>query len=139
MDRIHDGARTRLVKAVMRYQVKVHRTDRVGWAHQRNLLGLGQVAQIEKSEFSEPHQDSGGTRIFRFVHGPLWLGGAVRIRHWPDARNVTDVLTVGSQHDNVEPGNIDGVAGMDDAARLALNGFQDVYKRQLGRGGEWQR
>ena len=34
------------------------------------------------------------------------------------------MLAVGGQHDDAEAGDVDGVAGMNDAARLALDGLE---------------
>ena len=64
----------------MIHKIQIDMSDQVIGANQRNLLGLGQVAEIEKAEFAEPHQDAGGTRIFRRIQIPLRLAGAIGIR-----------------------------------------------------------
>jgi hypothetical protein len=55
---------------------------------------------------------------------PFGLGGAIGVGRGLDAGNCGDVLAVGGEDDGVEAGDGDGVAGMDDAARLALDGFE---------------
>ena len=105
-------------------QIQVHRADGIGRAHERKLFGLGQVAQVDEAELAEGDQDAGGAGIFGCVHGPLGLGGAIGIGNRLDAGNRSNVLAVGGQNDNLEAGDRNGVAGMDDAPRLAFDGLQ---------------
>ena len=52
------------------------------------------------------------------------LGGAERVGDGLDAGDGGDMLTIGGENDGAEAGDLNGVAGMDDAARLALDGLQ---------------
>jgi len=121
---IHNGARIGQVEAVMRGQIKIHCPDGVGRAHQCNFLGLGQVAQVEEAELAEADQNPYGPGVLCVVRGPGRFGGAQRIGHGLDVRNGSDVLPVGGQDHGFQSRNVDCVSGMDDAARLALDGRQ---------------
>ena len=117
MDRIDERLRVGKVEAVMVDQVKVDVPDQIVGADQRNLLGLGEIAEIEETEFAEANQDAGGARIFSRIEFPLGLAGAIGIGRRLDAGNRLDVFAVRGEHDDVEAGNVDGVAGMHSAAR----------------------
>ena len=88
------------------------------------LLGLGEVAEIEEAELAEAYQDAGGAGILSCGRDPTWARW--RNRDWArlDAGNRADVFAIGGEHDDAEAGNVDGVAGMNDAARLAFDGLQ---------------
>ena len=52
-----------------------------------------------------------------------------------DAGNCGDVLAVGGENDDAEAGNLNGVAGMNDAAGIALDGLQiggKIVARDVG-------
>ncbi len=78
----------------MIHQIEVDVPDQVVGADERNLLGLGQVAEIEKAEFAEANQNAGGARILGRVELPLRLAGAIGIGLGLDAGNRADVFAV---------------------------------------------
>ena len=126
MDRIDDGAGVRLIEAVMRDEVEIDGADGIVGADERDFFGLGEIAEIEKIERAEADKDADGAGIFGRIEIPLGFSGAVGIGHRLDAGDADDVFAVGGEHDDFEAGNVDGVAGMHDAARLAFNGLQIV-------------
>jgi len=59
VNRVDEGARVRQVEAVMIDQVKIDRAEEICGADEGNLLGLGEVAEIEKAEFAEGDENPG--------------------------------------------------------------------------------
>ena len=123
MDGVDKGARVGEVETVMVHEIKIDVSDEVVGADQRNLFGLREIAEIEKAEFAEANKNSSRARIFGCIEIPFRLGGAIGIRRRLYARNGLDVLPVSGEDDDAETGNVDGVAGMDDAARRGADGF----------------
>jgi hypothetical protein len=58
MNRIDKGLRVRKVESVMIHQIKVNVSDQIVGADEGDLLCLGEIAEIEKIELAEAHQDT---------------------------------------------------------------------------------
>ncbi len=123
MDRVDKGLRIRQIESVVIHQIEIHVSDQIIRTHQRNLLRLGQIAEIEKTEFAKAHQYARRARILRRVEIPMRLRCAIRIRLRLHARHRSNVFSVGREHNRGQPRNIDRVAGMHNAARRVADGF----------------
>ena len=135
MNGIDQGARIGEIHTVMVDHVKIDGRYGVVGTDKRNLFGACEVAKIEEPELSEGDEDAAGSGILGWVVRPLALGGTVWIRRRLDAWNCGDVLAVGSEHDDVEAREQNGVAGMHNAARPSLNCLQircKVATRDVG-------
>ena len=105
-------------------QVQIHPPNQVFRAHQRNLLRLGQIPQVEETKLPKPHQDPRRPRVLRLIQIPLRLACAIRIRLRLHPRNLRNVLPIRRNHNRVQPRNADRVPRMHNTPRLALNGLQ---------------
>ena len=123
-DGIDNGAGVGEIHAVMGDQIEVDRADGVAGTHESDFLGGGEVAEIEEAEFAEGDQDACGASVLTGVFRPFLFGCAKGIGRGLDAGDGGDVLAVGGSDDDAEAGQVDGVAGVDDAARHAANGVE---------------
>ena len=105
-------------------EIEVDRADGVAGTHESDFLGGGEVAEIEEAEFAKGDEDAGGTSVLTGVIRPFLLSGAERIGRGLDAGDGGDVFAVGGSDDDAEAGQVDGVAGVDNAARHAANGVE---------------
>lgn len=124
------------VEAVVIDQEKIDGADEVVGADEGDFFGLGEVAEIEEAEFAEADEDAGGAGILSGVEIPVRLGGAVGVGLGLDAGNGSDVFAVGGEDENAEPRNVNGVAGTDDTAGMALDSFEIGGVIAFGVGGE---
>ena len=123
MNGVDECLRVGEIHAVMVDEIEAHVTEGIVGADERNLFGLGEVAEIEKAECAEANEDAGGAGIFSLVEVPFGFAGAIGIWCGLDAGNVADVFAVGGDHGGVETGDVDHVAGMQGAARGVADGF----------------
>ena len=71
VDGVDEGLGVGQVEAVMVDEVEIDRADEVVGADERDLLGLGEVAEVEEAELAEADKDAGGAGILRVVEVPL--------------------------------------------------------------------
>jgi hypothetical protein len=121
---VDEGAGVGQVEAVMIDQIEVDGADEIDGADERDLLGLGQVAEIEEAEFSEGDEDAGERGFSVSSRSHLGSVGAQGLGAGLTPGIGGDAFAVGGDNDRVQAGKVDGVAGMDDAAGLAFNGFE---------------
>src|SRR5664279_2852003 len=86
-------------------EVEVDVADRVVGTDQRDFLGLGQVAKIEKPEPAEGDQDADGARILSWIRLGSRLVVTVVVGRWLDARDDRDVLAVCCEDKGTETGD----------------------------------
>ncbi len=84
----------------------------------------GQVAEIEKFELAEGHQNARRTRVFRGVVGPRVLAGAVGVGLglMPGTAPMCSPSAVSTT--TLSPSNINGVARMHDAPPMPRDGLE---------------
>jgi hypothetical protein len=97
MDRVDDGARIRLIEPVMRGEIEINMRDGIVGTHERDLPGLGEVAQVEETEFAVSDENSDGTLVLAGIRFGLWLGGAVGVGLRLDAGDGADMFSVGGE------------------------------------------
>ncbi len=123
-NRIDNGPRIRQVHAVVRDQIEIDRRDGIVRAHQRDLLGLGEVAEIEETEFSVSHENPGRARVLAGIGFGLDLVSAVGIVLRFHSGDVVDMLAIGRKDDNAEPGHVDSVARTHNTPFFARDGAE---------------
>jgi len=66
-------------------EIEVDRADEIDGADEGEFLGLGEVAQVEETEFAEGDEYAGRAGILGLVEVPFWLGGAIGVWGGRDA------------------------------------------------------
>src|SRR6185312_11885681 len=87
---------------MMRYQKQIHAADWIVWSHQLRFLLFGEVTQVEKSELAECRKGPERISILAVVHGPIGFTSTKRIRLPRTRQCMSNVLSIGRQHDNAE-------------------------------------
>jgi hypothetical protein len=124
VDGVDEGAGVGQVEAVVVDEIEIDCADEVGRADERNLFGLGEVAEVEKAELAVSEQEAGRAGILCIVEVPMGLGSAEGVGLGLDAGDGGNVFAVGGEDDGIEAGQFNGVAGVNDAAGSGSDGLE---------------